>query len=200
MTRRWRLFPKYALLIVMAVGGMLVVSGGIGVYFSWRENQAHLVALQREKAQSAATRIEQYIGDIEHQLGWTACRRPASEAMRSRSAVRVPQTAGRCRRSPRWHGSIQRPRAAQISRLAMDDPAPNRFSQDPKFLEAGPAGTWYRAVYFAKKANYMTIARPAGSGGGVTAAEVNLKTVWEVVVAVEIGEAAACVVGTRWGR
>ena len=35
----------------------------------------------------------------------------------------------------------------------------------------------------------MTIARPAGSGGGVTAAEVNLKFVWEVVSRIKIGEA-----------
>src|SRR5207342_2755169 len=37
MRRRWRLFPKYALLIVSVVGGMLIASGVIGVYFSWRE-------------------------------------------------------------------------------------------------------------------------------------------------------------------
>ena len=35
----------------------------------------------------------------------------------------------------------------------------------------------------------MTIARPAGSGGGVTAAEVNLKFVWDVVSRIKIGEA-----------
>ena len=34
----------------------------------------------------------------------------------------------------------------------------------------------------------MTIARPAGSGGGVTAAEVNLKFVWEVVSRIKIGD------------
>ena len=42
MTRRWRLFPKYALLIITLVGSMLIVSGAIGIYFSWRENEAHL--------------------------------------------------------------------------------------------------------------------------------------------------------------
>ena len=35
----------------------------------------------------------------------------------------------------------------------------------------------------------MTIARPAGSGGGVTAAEVNLKFVWDVVSRIKIGDA-----------
>ena len=37
----------------------------------------------------------------------------------------------------------------------------------------------------------MTIARPAGSGGGVTAAEVNLKFVWDVVSRIKIGTGTA---------
>jgi hypothetical protein len=72
MTRRWRLFPKYALLIITLVGSMLIASGAISIYFSWRENEAHLAALQVEKAQNAAYRIEQYIVEIEHELSWTA--------------------------------------------------------------------------------------------------------------------------------
>ena len=54
MTRRWRLFPKYALLIIALVTGMLLASGAIGIWFSYRENQDHLVALQEEKAQGEA--------------------------------------------------------------------------------------------------------------------------------------------------
>jgi hypothetical protein len=70
MRRRWRLFPKYALLIMTVVGVLLVASGAIGVYFSWRETEANLVALQQEKAESAAARIEQYIVDIGQQISW----------------------------------------------------------------------------------------------------------------------------------
>ena len=87
MSLRWRLFPKYATLIIALVGGMLVASGGISLYFSYIENQQHLIAVQREKAQAAATRIEQYIRDIEHQLGWTALRRSARVAARSTSVA-----------------------------------------------------------------------------------------------------------------
>src|SRR3954451_12410337 len=79
MTRRWRLFPKYALLIITLVGSMLIASGAIGIYFSWRENQANLVALQVEKAQNAATRIEQSVLDIEHKISWTALPRSAAD-------------------------------------------------------------------------------------------------------------------------
>ena len=58
MTRRLRLFPKYALLIIALVGGMLLAASAVSLYFSWRETRQHLVDLQAEKAQSAATRIE----------------------------------------------------------------------------------------------------------------------------------------------
>ena len=54
MIIRWRLFPKYATLILALVASMLVASGAVGLYFSYRENQDHLLALQEEKAQGAA--------------------------------------------------------------------------------------------------------------------------------------------------
>ena len=44
----------------------------------------------------------------------------------------------------------------------------------------------------------MTIARPAGSGGGVTAAEVNLKFVWDVVSKIGIPRDGRADVGTAY--
>ncbi|MEO7150227.1 MAG: GAF domain-containing protein [Burkholderiaceae bacterium] len=64
-------------------------------------------------------------------------------------------------------------------------------SKEPQFskiVSAGAGATWYGPVYFRKGTEpYMTISRAAG-GGGVTAAEVNLKFVWEVVSRIRIGE------------
>ncbi len=45
MSRRWRLFPKYATLIILLVAVLLVVSGVISIYASSREAQEHLLAL-----------------------------------------------------------------------------------------------------------------------------------------------------------
>ncbi len=195
MTRRWRLFPKYALLIITLVGGMLVASGAIGIYFSWRETEAHLVALQIEKAQNAATRIEQYILDIEHQLSWTALPRADGEgnALEQRRFEylklqrQVPAITEVVWIDPSGREQLR------ISRLAMDAIGSGTdLSQEPKFrIPAAPGGTvYYGPVYFRKGTEpYMTIARPAGSGGGVTAAEVNLKFVWDVVSRIKIGSA-----------
>jgi signal transduction histidine kinase len=191
--RRWRLFPKYALLIIMLVGSMLIVSSGITIYFSYRENEAHLVALQNEKAQSAARRIEQYVLDIQHQLSWTTfppmdSSGDAFEARRieyiklQKQAEQVTEVA--------WIDPSGREQL-RISRLAIDSVSTDTdMSKEPKFLEASAGRLYYGPVYFRKGTEpYMTIARPAGSGGGVTAAEVNLKFVWEVVSRIKIGEA-----------
>ena len=101
---------------------MLVASGAIGLYFSWRETEAHLVALQVEKAQNAATRIEQYVLDIEHQLSWTAL--PRADADGDALEQRRIEYLKLQRQAPAitevvWidpHGREQ----LRISRLAMD--------------------------------------------------------------------------------
>lgn len=135
MTLRWRLFPKYATLIIALVGGMLVASGGISLYFSYRENQEHLVALQREKAQAAATRIEQYIRDIEHQLGWTTL--PQVGAGANPLEQRRLEYLKLLRQVPAitevaWIDAAGRERL-KVSRLAMDvSGADTDLSQDPR--------------------------------------------------------------------
>ena len=114
MTRRWRLFPKYALLIITLVGSMLVASGAIGIYFSWRESKAHLDALQDEKARNAANRIEQYILDIEHQLSWTALAARRRRRRRARAAShRIPEAAAPGAGDHR--GRLDRPRGPRAT-------------------------------------------------------------------------------------
>jgi signal transduction histidine kinase len=192
MTRRWRLFPKYALLIITLVGSMLIASGAIGIYFSWRETEAHLVALQVEKAESAANRIEQYVLDIEHQMSWTALpRTEGGDALEQRRIEYLKLL----RQAPAitevvWIDGAGHEQL-RVSRLAMDAVSSGiDLSGEAKYREAAAGRIYYGPVYFRKGTEpYMTIARPAGSGGGVTAAEVNLKFVWDVVSRIKIGAA-----------
>ena len=64
----WRLFPKYALLD-HGIGGGHADPAQISLT---ARNQENLAALQAEKAQGAANRIEQYVLEIQQQLSWTA--------------------------------------------------------------------------------------------------------------------------------
>ncbi len=194
MIPRWRLFTKYAAFIIALVSAALIVSGGVSLFFSYRENQEHLVTLQREKALAAATRIEQYIQDIEHQLGWTAL--PQVGAGANPAEQRRYEYLKLLRQAPAitevaWIDASGREQL-RVSRLAMDVAgAGTDYAGDARFLEAKGGRTWYSPVYFRKETEpYMTIARPAGgAGGGVTVAEVNLKFVWEVVSRIQIGKA-----------
>jgi len=191
---RWRLFTKYAAFIIALVSAALIVSGGVSLFFSYRENQEHLVTLQREKALAAATRIEQYIQDIEHQLGWTAL--PQVGAGANPAEQRRYEYLKLLRQAPAitevaWIDASGREQL-RVSRLAMDVVgAGTDYAGDARFLEAKGGRTWYSPVYFRKETEpYMTMARPAGgAGGGVTVAEVNLKFVWEVVSRIQIGKA-----------
>ena len=69
---RGRLFRKYVVLFAILVSGALLTSGLVELYFSYRENLAALVALQREQAAGAAARIEAFVRDIERQVGWAS--------------------------------------------------------------------------------------------------------------------------------
>ena len=190
---RWRLFPKYATLIIALVAGVLIASSAVSIAFSWREIQSHLVALQAEKAQGAANRIEQYVLGIEHQLGWTAFPRmdTAGDPLEQRRIDYLKLL----RQAPAitelvWIGADGRERL-RVSRLAMDAvSAGTDWSAGPAFTTAKAGKTWFGPVEFRKGTEpYMALARPAGGDGGVTAADVNLKFVWDVVSRIKIGAA-----------
>ena len=190
---RWRLFPKYATLIIALVAGVLIASSAVSIAFSWREIQSHLVALQAEKAQGAASRIEQYVLGIEHQLGWTAFPRmdTAGDPLEQRRIDYLKLL----RQAPAitelvWVGADGRERL-RVSRLAMDAvSAGTDWSTGPAFTTAKSGKTWFGPVEFRKGTEpYMALARPAGGDGGVTAADVNLKFVWDVVSRIKIGSA-----------
>src|SRR5262245_42656418 len=69
---RGRLFRRYLALILTLVSSALLISGGISIYFSYQESRAAFAELQHEKAIAAASRIEQYIRQIDQQLAYAA--------------------------------------------------------------------------------------------------------------------------------
>src|SRR5688572_28965256 len=191
--RRAGLFQKYFAFIVLLVSGGLVASGAIGLYFSYQETRNSLVSLQREKALTAAVRIEHFLRDIEGQLGWTALPHVAldGDAMKNREldflkllrqAQAVTEVA---------HLDAQGRERLVISRLAMNRvDAMTDFSGEPRFVEARKGKTWFGPVYFRKETEpYMAISIPeARDRPGATVVEVNLKFIWDVVSRIRIGQ------------
>ena len=191
--RRAGLFLKYFAFIVLLVSGGLVASGAIGLYFSYQETRNSLVSLQREKALTASVRIEQFLRDIESQLGWTALPHvaPARDAMESRRLDFLKLLRQAPAVTEVVHLDAQGREQLMVSRLAMDRMgAGTDFSREPRFVEARKGRTWFGPVYFRKETEpYMAISIPeARDRPGVTVVEVNLKFIWDVVSRIRIGQ------------
>ena len=203
MKVRGRLFWKYVVLFVILVSGALVTSALVEIYFSYQESKTALVRIQREKAEAAAFKIEQYIKEIERQIGWTA--QPVWGTVSGAVDQRRFDYLRLLRQVPAiTEISLLDPSGKEqlrVSRLAMDVVGSQAdFSQEPKFLEAKAGKTYFGPVYFRKESEpYMTLAM-AGSvqDAGVTVAEVNLKFIWDVVSQIRVGKAGhAYVVDSR---
>jgi hypothetical protein len=158
--RRGRLFRKYFALILAFVCGALIVSGGIGLYFSYQENQRALAVLQREKAVAAAARVEEFLFQIEQQLKYAALPQLGAEGLEQRRIEFLKLL--RVVRAVTDITQIDSKGREQVfeSRLGMSTVGSNRdLSQSPAFKNARPGQTWFSPVYFRKETEpYMSIA------------------------------------------
>src|SRR5882672_10083704 len=66
--RQGQLFRKYVLVFVALVGGTLVASTLLQLYFSYRDSQNALLRVERVEASRAALRISQFVEGIRTQL------------------------------------------------------------------------------------------------------------------------------------
>ena len=190
MIQRGKLFRKYAALMLSLVGGVLAVSSGISVYFSYQEIRNGLLALEQEKAQSASARIGQFVKEIEHQIGWTKLPQIASgnaTELKRLDFVKLQRQVPAITEVAEIDASGRE--QLRLSRLDMDVLGSGQDrSSDPRFLGARGGDTYFGPVYFRKETEpYMSIAIPSGRGG-VTAAEVNLKFIWDVITQIRIGQ------------
>ena len=205
MIIRRSLFLKYAVPLVILVAGALIISGLVQIYFSYHENKDALAKLQREKALSAAMRIEQFVREVEHQLEWIAQTpwgaRGVPIEQRRLDSLRllrhVPAVTEVTHIDPTGKEKLR------VSRLAMDVLA-SRDTQLAalQFQEAKARKAYFGSVYFRKESEpYMTIAL-AGNGeeGGVIVSETNLKFIWDVVAALKVGKAGYSYVVDAEGR
>jgi GAF domain-containing protein/HAMP domain-containing protein len=200
---RRRLFAKYAFALVGLVSLVLVVNGSLDVWFSYDEARDAAIRLQREKADAAAQRIDEFIAEIEKQIGWTTATQWASSPIDQRRF-----DYGRLQRQvPAITELIQLDgqgrEQLKVSRLAMDMVGSGAdYSADPQFSEALAKKVWFGPVYFRKESEpYMTMAvAQSGRNAGVTVAEVNLKLIWDVITAIKIGKTGYAYVVDDKGR
>ena len=200
---RRRLFGKYALLIIALVAAALLINSGFDFWFSYQENQAALVRIQQEKAEAAARRIEEFVGQILRQIGWTTHAQWAAGPLDQRRQDYFRLLRQEPAITELAQLDEQGAEQLKVSRLSMDVIASNAdFSQSPAFTEAKAHRLWFSPVYFRKESEpYMTVALAReGRNAGVTIAEINLKLIWDVITALKIGQSGYAYVVDGRGR
>jgi signal transduction histidine kinase len=186
-------FWKYVVTLVILVTGTLLISGAIEIYFSYHENKAALIAIQREKAIGAASKIQAFVKEIESQIDWTTQPPLATSGaalQRRYDLLRLLRQVPAITEAS--YLDAKGKEQVRVSRLSMEVVGGQAdFSADPKFRGAKADRVYYGPVYFRNESEpYMTIAIAGmGQGAGVTAVEVNLKFIWDVVSRIKVGKA-----------
>jgi signal transduction histidine kinase len=200
---RSRLFIKYVAILVTVVVLALVANGAFEVWFSYEEQKAALINVQREQASAAADKIEEFITQIESQLGWTTQLPWSDNTLEQRrfDALRllrqVPAITELAQIDASGHEQLK------VSRLTMDVVGSGiDYTGKPEFADAVAHKVYYGPVYFRRESEpYMTLSL-AGTrrDTGVSIAQVNLKLIWDVVTKIAVGKHGRAYVVDSGGR
>ena len=205
--RGGRLVRRYFFVSVLLVGGGLVTSGLVEIYFRYQETREHLGQLQHEITAAAAFKIERFVQEIHNTLkAATRGREIAHQGLTSdykaeleKLLLIAPAITEAVALGEK--GTV----LVQASRLrAILPEGTKESSQSAAFQQSRQGKPFFGPVYFVRGSEpYMTIAVPierfAGDVVGVLQAEVNLKYIGDVVSAIKIGQAGYAYLVTRSG-
>ena len=200
---RGRLFRKYALLFAGIVSAALVANGLLDIWFLYHEQKALLIRIQREQADAAATKISQFVKEIEGQMRWTTQLAWTAGVMEQRrlEALRLLHLVPAITELTLLDASGRE--QLKVSRLAMDViDSQTDHSREVAFIEGVGRKVYHGPVYFRHESEpYMTIALAgARRDTGVSIAEVNLRFIWDVVSQIKVGEHGQVYVIDAQGR
>ncbi|HEY3304405.1 MAG TPA: ATP-binding protein [Candidatus Binatia bacterium] len=205
---RGRLVRDYFLISVVLVGGGLIASGLVEIYFRYQESREQLGLYQREVAAGAAFKIERFVQEIHNTLkGATRSREIAPRGLTPEFRFELEKLlliapAMTEAIALDENGAIR----VQASRLRTVLPeAKKDLSVTPSFKQARQGKSYFGPVHFVRGSEpYMTIAVPierfAGDVIGVLQAEVNLKYIGDVVSSITVGKAGYAYAVTRSGE
>lgn len=176
MSVKTTLFKKYALILSTLIGLALLFSGALSIHYSYQENQQALVILQREKAEAAATRIGQYLFDIEKRVGITAIAAqdiaPLAQRMVEIQLLRRTVAINEVVLLDRQGKEVLR-----VARQMADVVRSGRDFSTAEHFQRALSGRHYRSpVYFRDGGLFMTIAMAVGpKAAGITVVEIDLE-------------------------
>ncbi|MCW5745717.1 MAG: GAF domain-containing protein [Alphaproteobacteria bacterium] len=203
LRRRRGLFAKYVGSLIAVVSLVLVVNGAIDVWFSYQSTRESLERIQQEKAASAALRVQQFVGEIEQQIGWTTAAQWATGPVDQRRLdfIRLLRQVPAITELAQIDGNGRE--QLKVSRLAMDVVGSEvDWSDDPRFKGIQSKPVWFSDVYRRKESEpYMSVSvARKGRRAGATVAEVNLKLILDVLSTIKVGKAGYTYVVDRDGK
>jgi signal transduction histidine kinase len=203
--RAWRapIAAKLATALIGLVVLVLTVNSAINTWLSYNQAKAAALEVQREKARSATDRVDEFLSEIETQLGWTtgAEWRYAPLEQRRYDFIRLLRQVPAITELSYLDGSGKE--QLKVSRLEPDAlNSAKDFSADPRFVRAVADKIWFGPVEFRRGSEpYMTIALShVGRQPGVTVADVNLKLIWDVINAIHVGDKGYAFIVDGQGR
>jgi signal transduction histidine kinase len=197
-TRFWGgLFGKYVAYFVGFAVFILIVNISLETWFTYREATSAVVRLEWEKADAAALRIDHMFAEIERQIAWTT-RASADLNQRRADYVLLLQQVPAIDEVMQIDGNGHE--LLRVTRFATEAIAGTDYSNDPRFTQALAKRVWIGPIYFRNHVDpYITIAiAHSGLYAGVTAAEIDLRFLRDLVGSIQVGETGyAYVVGPQ---
>jgi signal transduction histidine kinase len=197
-TRFWGgLFGKYVAYFVGFAVFILIVNISLETWFTYREATGAVVRLEWEKADAAALRIDHMFAEIERQIAWTT-RASADLNQRRADYVLLLQQVPAIDEVMQIDGNGHE--LLRVTRFATEAIAGTDYSNDPRFTQALAKRVWIGPIYFRNHVDpYITIAiAHSGLYAGVTAAEIDLRFLRDLVGSIQVGETGyAYVVGPQ---
>jgi hypothetical protein len=189
---------KVVLPALLLVGSAFLINGAVNVWTTWRETEALIVGLQREKAQAAAVQIGQYMSMVQDQIGWATTGSGVAHEHRRIDYLRLLRQVPAITEIAQLNAEGKE--VLRVSRLRMDTvDSKADFSTDARFTETLKRNKYVGPVYYNKHSEpYVSLA--VARGGLVTLTEVNIKRVWDIVDTVKAGETGYAYVVDGKGR
>jgi adenylate cyclase len=194
---RRSLFIKYFVTLFVAVVVPLLLGAAGEAWFGYRDQRLHLTEVLNMEARSAAERIGAFADEIGEHLGWV---------------VQFPWTQSEDNRHRIDALRLLQQVPPIVSLLLVDETGTERvfasrlylnrvgrggdMSADPAVVGARSAKLWYGPVRYQRDSEpYMRVA-VAGSlaAAGVAVADVNLKSIWDVIATIKIGQSGYAIV------
>src|SRR3990172_1699162 len=206
--RRGRLVRDYFLISVALIGGGLILSGAVEIYYRYYETQEQLALFQKEVATGAAFKIDLFVQEIHNILrSATRSREIAPRGLTDEFRFELEKLL-LIAPSITEAVALDRNGGVQVQASRLRTVLPEAKKEQPPtlpFEEAKKGQSFFGRVYFVRGSEpYMTIAVPierfAGDVIGVLQAEVNLKYIGEVVSAIRVGKAGYAYAITRYGE